>query len=439
LTETKLGGSGHVAEEDPNNRHSYRRGADTLSMANMRARWQPTIHVAETMRIKATIDALDNLVLGSTPDGGLWGQTYERPDVALPTFSGGQRPPESGVNGWQDSVRVKNLWGEWKTPLGLLVFGRTPSNWGMGILANGGECLDCNFGDAVDRVMGVTKLFGTYLALGWDFVHEGPVGYPGAQDSINQPAGQAYDLDQRSTRLVGLSLTPEWVNEYCPNDERYTSGRYLPIAAFTKSGVVDMVNGHFTHKSVAPNAGSTDQAAILQHIYNYIKGLQKGITLPHYGDAKLTFDTRTGFFALDKVVPPIKIPTPVSGAAERTTSYPFLLMSLDTPEGEKRALQYMLIFRSFLPEHFMERYPLVGNRPRAMVFNRYPVLTTLFTELEIPLPPTFSEPLGRAGSLYRKETAKVAKGGSRRARGRSRGRAPPYATLFKSVWLKFRK
>ena len=42
----------------------------------------------------------------------------------------------------------------------------------------------------------------------------------------------AYDLDQRSTRLVGLSLTPEWVNEYCPTDERYTSGRYLPIAAF---------------------------------------------------------------------------------------------------------------------------------------------------------------------------------------------------------------
>ncbi len=197
LTETNVGGSGHVVEEDPANPHTYKRGADTLSMANMRARWQPTVHIAETMRIKATIDGLDNLVLGSTPDGGLWGQTYERPDVALPTFSGGQRPPESGVNGWQDSVRVKNLWGEWRTPLGLLVFGRTPSNWGMGILSNNGECLDCNFGDSVDRVMGVTKLFGTYLALGWDFVNEGPTGYPGAQDALNQPFGQAYDLDQR--------------------------------------------------------------------------------------------------------------------------------------------------------------------------------------------------------------------------------------------------
>lgn len=42
----------------------------------------------------------------------------------------------------------------------------------------------------------------------------------------------AYDLDQRSIRLVGLSLSPDWVKEYWPDDERYTSGRYLPIAAF---------------------------------------------------------------------------------------------------------------------------------------------------------------------------------------------------------------
>lgn len=42
----------------------------------------------------------------------------------------------------------------------------------------------------------------------------------------------ACDLDQRSTRLVGLSLMPEWVREHNPHDERFTSGRYLPIAAF---------------------------------------------------------------------------------------------------------------------------------------------------------------------------------------------------------------
>ncbi len=197
LTETDQGGSGHSLEENPDSPHSYKRGADTLASANMRLRWQPTIHISETLRIKATVDALDNLVLGSTPDGGIWGQQMDRPDVALPTFSGGQVPPASGVNSYQDSVRIKSAWGEWKTPVGQVLFGRVPSEWGMGILANGGNCLDCNFGDAVDRIMGVTQLFGTYMALGWDFVNEGPIGLPGIHDLNNQPSGQPYDLENR--------------------------------------------------------------------------------------------------------------------------------------------------------------------------------------------------------------------------------------------------
>jgi hypothetical protein len=49
---------------------------------------------------------------------------------------------------------------------------------------------------------------------------------------INLLAFGAYDLNQHSISLVGQSLSPEWVNEYWPNDERYKSGRYLPIAAF---------------------------------------------------------------------------------------------------------------------------------------------------------------------------------------------------------------
>jgi hypothetical protein len=49
---------------------------------------------------------------------------------------------------------------------------------------------------------------------------------------INQLAYGGYDLDQRCIRIVGRSLTPEWVKEYFPKDERYTSGKYLPIGAF---------------------------------------------------------------------------------------------------------------------------------------------------------------------------------------------------------------
>jgi uncharacterized protein (TIGR04551 family) len=175
-------------------------GGESQASANIRLRYQPTVHVSETLRIKGTFDVLDNLVLGSTPDGGAIGGSrgyVSRPDVPTETFSGSQRVPESGINGYRDSVRVKHLWGEWKTPVGLLTFGRMQSHWGLGLLANSGNCLDCDFGDSVDRIMGVTKLFGTYLALGWDFPSEGFVGYPGMHDNLNQGAGQAFDLDQR--------------------------------------------------------------------------------------------------------------------------------------------------------------------------------------------------------------------------------------------------
>jgi uncharacterized protein (TIGR04551 family) len=196
------GGSGHP--EDPT--HTYKRGAETVSDANIRFRYQPTIHITEALRIRSIMDILDNLVLGSTPDGGTFGEAAFRPDVPLSTFSGGQRPPESGVNGFRDSVRVKAVWGEWKTPIGLLALGRQPSNWGLGILANSGNCLDCDFGDYVDRVMGVTQLFGTYVALAWDFPGEGDVGFSGSgfQNAYNQPFGQMHDLDQ-------LDDVNEWV------------------------------------------------------------------------------------------------------------------------------------------------------------------------------------------------------------------------------------
>ncbi len=187
--------------------------AESLAGANMRFRYAPTVHVSESLRIKSTIDLLDNVVLGSQPNGAMHSQrslgsetdVFARPDAALELFNDGQQPPQSGTNSWRDSIRVKHVWGEWSTPLGLLSFGRTQSHWGLGILANGGQCMDCDFGDAVDRVMAVTQLFDTYVAMAWDFASEGYAGFSGfhsnqadhAQDWQNQPQGQPYDFDQR--------------------------------------------------------------------------------------------------------------------------------------------------------------------------------------------------------------------------------------------------
>ena len=79
----------------------------------------------------------------------------------------------SGINGQREAIRVKHLWGEWKSPLASVAFGRMPNHWGLGIMANAGQCIDCDFGDAVDRLMGTILLFDTYLAIGWDFADEG--------------------------------------------------------------------------------------------------------------------------------------------------------------------------------------------------------------------------------------------------------------------------
>ena len=66
----------------------------------MRFLLAPTINLSEEVRVNAELYFLDNMVLGSTPDG-LTGQG-KRFDVPLAAFSGGQQP-ETAL---RDSIRV---------------------------------------------------------------------------------------------------------------------------------------------------------------------------------------------------------------------------------------------------------------------------------------------------------------------------------------------
>lgn len=112
--------------------------------------------------IKSRIDVLDNLVLGSTPEG--------RPSsarAATPAASPGQRAPES-------AFLIRQAWGEVLTPFGVLAAGRMGNQWGLGMVANAGDCEDCDGGDAVDRIAFATPLFEHFLALSYDFSASGP-------------------------------------------------------------------------------------------------------------------------------------------------------------------------------------------------------------------------------------------------------------------------
>ena len=184
-----------------------RQESESLASANMRFRYEPTIHLGEQLRVHTTLDLPDNLVLGSTPDGGTMSATASgspRPDVPFEGLNDSQAP-------LKDALSLRYLWGVWDTELARVEFGRMRHHWGLGLLANGGACLDCNFGDAIDRVQVTTQLFEIYVSASWDLPGEGPTGF----GLTPQTQGQAWDWDQRddvsqySVALRQQALSPQ--------------------------------------------------------------------------------------------------------------------------------------------------------------------------------------------------------------------------------------
>ncbi|HVZ32931.1 MAG TPA: TIGR04551 family protein, partial [Polyangiaceae bacterium] len=88
----------------------------TQAGANMRFRLSPTLHISDNLRIHTQIDMLDNLVLGSTPEGyaispaSVGGGYQVLPRSGYLPVGGldqTQVPPTAGVNGLQNSIAVK--------------------------------------------------------------------------------------------------------------------------------------------------------------------------------------------------------------------------------------------------------------------------------------------------------------------------------------------
>lgn len=164
----------------------------TQAGVNMRFRFEPTINVSEEVRVRAQVDALDNLIWGSTPDyaysrnaaNGYWSDRNE-----FSIFSASQTTQRSGINSLQDSIAVKRVWGEVSTPVGILRFGRMGSHWGLGMLHNDGNGIDNDWGDTVDRVSFTAEpLPGFYVTPMMDFNIEGPSSVRSLE------GGQPFDL-----------------------------------------------------------------------------------------------------------------------------------------------------------------------------------------------------------------------------------------------------
>lgn len=119
----------------------------TLATADMRLRLEPTLNVSEHVRVRAQIDVLDNYVLGSSTSS-----LFEASPYPSPFWSSGRALSKDDPTADREAILPKRAWGEISTPLGLLMFGRMPSEWGRGILANAGRGIDDDLGDTVDRI-----------------------------------------------------------------------------------------------------------------------------------------------------------------------------------------------------------------------------------------------------------------------------------------------
>lgn len=156
--------------------------SDRLRFANMRLRLRPTIALSDDVKVHMMIDALDNVVMGSTPntlayglvDGDAGARFARTPGTALDSFASTQNPPQANRNWGRDAIYVRRAWAEvTNRGIGQLRFGRMGDHWGLGMLVNGGDGIDSDFSTDVDRLMLVTKLAGFHFFGAYDFAAQG--------------------------------------------------------------------------------------------------------------------------------------------------------------------------------------------------------------------------------------------------------------------------
>src|SRR5436305_330975 len=153
-------------------------GNNSQSDANFRFRFEPTLAVSEDLSIYFQADILDNVLLGSSPAT----DAYLDPFTPLSVLAARRG---SGV------VNVKRVWGRVNTQLGEFLFGRMGYHWGLGILHNDGNCLDCDFGDTYDRIAFAPREFkGHHFALMFDILDKGAT-----TTGVKGELGRSVELD----------------------------------------------------------------------------------------------------------------------------------------------------------------------------------------------------------------------------------------------------
>lgn len=213
-----------------------RDGSKFLSSANIRLRLNPIIHATQDASVHVQLDILDNLIMGSTPYQG---------DNPYAFFSQSQRSPTAAEFG-RDAVRVSAAYGELNTFMGTLRVGRMPNQWGLGMMYNNGgsyssireprmsqrainlagnTCLDCDYGDYVDRASFTLDVFKHHVMLAYDYALAGVT--QGVSDTFGRPRDLG-QFDDSQSFVLSITNRPENAEEVALRNRKLQE-QHVPV------------------------------------------------------------------------------------------------------------------------------------------------------------------------------------------------------------------
>ena len=192
---------------------------------------------------------------------------------------------------------------------------------------------------------------------------------------------------------------------------------YLPIACITQNGVVGAFEGDFKASNIGSSgvASPSVRAAIDDHQAAFLDKLMvDGIDVPGSGRCRMAYDSRTGFFVLDGLVP--------EDLGFGDISYRSLIMPLSDIAQKQKALEVQVLFRTFFPAKQFQVERLVDGSSvrRAFIFERPPMLQQLYTDMGIVPSEFVKAKIRTAAGLFQRNSMSLRGRGSFRSRGGSR-------------------
>jgi hypothetical protein len=182
------------------------KGSSWRETSDLRLRLEPSLHIGDRAVIHTRIDVMD-VVAGSGVGNGI----LDRGGVGAPAMG----PSMSGSLGFVDTIAVRGLW----LDLDLFSFiglrlGRIPTQWGLGMLENRGDCTWCDKGDYFDTLgIRATPLDLAMFEIDFDFPLEGSTGrsamdWPFAPDVDRADADDVWQIRIKASSLKGPEPVP---------------------------------------------------------------------------------------------------------------------------------------------------------------------------------------------------------------------------------------